>query len=167
MHLENNGARFAQPIDLNKFQLDDLRHGFLVVPFDCGIDLTSLPDRAGAMNLVTNLWVERCLHGKRLIDPADDILCKPFGHLSISGKLFSGIVYASVVLTYPGFSELTINSTGFVGIELLHVTKIVKLMGMHTQFLAKVSSDVSYRSCIRRAIVYENISSHLQLRTTK
>lgn len=35
----------------------------------------------------------------------------------------------AVLLTYPGFSDLTINSTAFVGIELLHVTKIVDTMG--------------------------------------
>ncbi|KAF1847023.1 uncharacterized protein K460DRAFT_51934 [Cucurbitaria berberidis CBS 394.84] len=112
-HLDSQGARVVCASDLNSSSSDDLRRGYVVVPHDAEVDLTTLPERAGSlMNLVTNWWVERCLHGKRLIDPADDVLSKPFDRLSISG-----------------FSALTVNSTGFVGIELLHVTKLVTLMG--------------------------------------
>jgi DNA replication regulator DPB11 len=44
------------------------------------------------MNLVTNWWVERCLYGKRLVDPTDDILSRPFDHPSISGEFKPGQV---------------------------------------------------------------------------
>ncbi|KAL1797680.1 hypothetical protein ACET3X_004286 [Alternaria dauci] len=112
-HLESNGAQVIRVADLNNASFDDLRRGYLVIPHDVEVDLTVLPERAGAhLNLVTNWWVERCLYGKRLVDPAGDVLSRPFKKLSISG-----------------FSGLTINSTGFSGIELLHVTKIVTLMG--------------------------------------
>ncbi|KAL6163554.1 protein kinase activating protein dpb11 [Exserohilum turcicum] len=112
-HLESNGARVIRTIDLNNSPLDLLKPGYLVIPHDTEVDLTALPDQAGAhLSLVTNWWVERCLYGKRLVDPADDVLSRPFQRLSISG-----------------FSGLTINSTGFSGIELLHVTKVVTLMG--------------------------------------
>jgi DNA replication regulator DPB11 len=40
-----------------------------------------------------------------------------------------GTFHGSVTLTSTGFSGLTINSTAFVGIELLHVTKVVTSMG--------------------------------------
>lgn len=73
--------------DLNKFAADDLGEGFLVVPHDVEPDLTSLPDAAGAMSIVTNWWVERCLHGKYLVDPADSVLCEPFNKLSVSSML--------------------------------------------------------------------------------
>ncbi|CAO2655228.1 Nn.00g102920.m01.CDS01 [Neocucurbitaria sp. VM-36] len=112
-HLNSQGARVICASDINKSSSDDLRRGFFVVPHDAEVDLAALPERAGSlMNVVTNWWVERCLHGKCLIDPADDILSRPFDKFSISG-----------------FSGLTVNSTGFVGIELLHVTKLVTLMG--------------------------------------
>lgn len=50
----------------------------------------SLPERAGDItNLVTHWWVERCLFGKRLIDPTSDVLSRPFDKLSINGKLLA------------------------------------------------------------------------------
>ncbi|RAR01717.1 subunit of dna polymerase ii [Stemphylium lycopersici] len=112
-HLESNGARVIRAVDLNNFSLDELRRGYFVIPHDAEADLTALPEHAGSsISLVTNWWVERCLYGKRLVDPAEDVLSRPFERLSISG-----------------FSGLTINSTGFSGIELLHVTKVITLMG--------------------------------------
>ncbi|KAI4919962.1 hypothetical protein J4E90_002102 [Alternaria incomplexa] len=112
-HLESNGAHVIHATDLNNAPSDDLRRGYLVIPHDVEVDSAALPGRAGEhMNLATNWWVERCLYGKRLVDPSDDVLSRPFEKLSISG-----------------FSGLTINSTGFSGIELLHVTKVVTLMG--------------------------------------
>lgn len=38
------------------------------------------------------------------------------------------------MLTSAGFSGLTVNSTGFSGIELLHVTKAITLMGTGISF---------------------------------
>ncbi|KAI4630456.1 hypothetical protein J4E80_001391 [Alternaria sp. BMP 0032] len=112
-HLESNGAHVIHATDLNNAPSDDLRRGYFVIPHDVEVDSAALPGRAGEhMNLATNWWVERCLYGKRLVDPSDDVLSRPFEKLSISG-----------------FSGLTINSTGFSGIELLHVTKVVTLMG--------------------------------------
>ncbi|KAI4932891.1 hypothetical protein J4E85_003294 [Alternaria conjuncta] len=112
-HLESNGAHVIHATDLNNAPSDDLRRGYFVIPHDVEVDSAALPGRAGEhINLATNWWVERCLYGKRLVDPSDDVLSRPFEKLSISG-----------------FSGLTINSTGFSGIELLHVTKVVTLMG--------------------------------------
>ncbi|KAI4715022.1 hypothetical protein J4E89_000708 [Alternaria sp. Ai002NY15] len=112
-HLESNGAHVIHATDLNNAPSDDLRRGYFVIPHDVEVDSAALPGRAGEhMNLATNWWVERCLYGKRLVDPSVDVLSRPFEKLSISG-----------------FSGLTINSTGFSGIELLHVTKVVTLMG--------------------------------------
>jgi DNA replication regulator DPB11 len=109
----------------------DLKGGFLVVPHDVPVNLSSAPDRAGSlMNLVTNWWVERCLYGKRLVNPADDILSRPFEHQSISGEIKRDkAFYCPLTMTATGFSGLTVNSTAFVGIELLHVTRIVTMMG--------------------------------------
>ena len=92
------------------------------------------------MNLVTNWWVERCLYGKRLVDPADDILSRPFDNHSISGEFWTLSIFRGMVtLTSPGFNGLTINSTAFVGIELLHVTKIVASMGTEPTRLPRLA----------------------------
>lgn len=125
-HLVSHGARVISADELNNFSSDDLRRGYLVVPHDTEADLTTLPDRVGsAMNLVTNWWVERCLYGKSLVNPADHVLCRPFDKLSVSG-----------------FSGITIHSTGFGGIELLHVTKLVTLMGAIYDEQLSVKSSV-------------------------
>lgn len=91
-HLEKNGARVVSGDDLDIYPSSDLRRGYLVLPHDVEIDVVSgsLPERAGSMmNLVTNWWVERCLYGKRLVDPTDDVLSRPFDKLSINGKLLA------------------------------------------------------------------------------
>ena len=75
---------------------DELGRGFLLVPHDVQLDLTSLPEAAGNMTLVTNWWVERCLHGKRLVDPTDNVLCKPFNKLRISGMYIISLIAHSL-----------------------------------------------------------------------
>ena len=73
--------------DLNNASPKDLRRGYFVIPHDVEVDVSDLPERAGSrLNLVTNWWVERCLYGKHLVDPASDVLSRPFEKLSISGK---------------------------------------------------------------------------------
>jgi hypothetical protein len=140
-HLESNGARFLHIADLHKSSSDDLRRGFLVIQHDAEPDLARLPEPAGSlMEFVTNWWVERCLYGKRLVDPAEDVLSRPLGKLSTSGK-FAPHNFGFVALTSLGFSGLTINSTGFAGIELLHVTKVVTLMGTGITSVPEKRSD--------------------------
>jgi DNA replication regulator DPB11 len=98
------------------------------------------------MNLVTNWWVERCLYGKRLVNPADDILCRPFDHQSINGEIKRNQAFCCLLtMTSTGFSGLIVNSTAFVGIELLHVTKIVTIMGTEVSPLFLTSLTI-YRS---------------------
>jgi DNA replication regulator DPB11 len=74
--------------ELDNVVADDLNQGFLVLPHDTKVDLVSgsLPERAGCLTLVTNWWVERCLYGKLLVDPTNDVLSRPFDKLRISGK---------------------------------------------------------------------------------
>lgn len=74
-----------------------------MIPHDVEVDVVSgtLPGRAGSIaNLVTNWWVERCLHGKRLVDSTDDVLSRPFDKLSINGKLLiPAQIFTLVMLT--------------------------------------------------------------------
>ena len=74
---------------MDNLSLNDLTRGFLVVPHDAAVDLTQLPESAGKLCLATNWWVERCLHGKCLVEPTDNVLCRPFHTLGISGTYLS------------------------------------------------------------------------------
>ncbi len=71
---------------MKNFASEELRQGYVVIPHDATINPTDLPDQAAIMILVTNWWIERCLYGKYLFDPADHILSRPFDRLSISGE---------------------------------------------------------------------------------
>ncbi|KAJ4339849.1 protein kinase activating protein dpb11 [Ascochyta clinopodiicola] len=98
-HLQKNGARVSSSADLDKFSPEELKPGYLVIPHDVEVDVVSgsLPGRAGSItNLVTNWWVERCLYGKRLVDPTDDVLSRPFDKLSINGKLLAPVQIAKL-----------------------------------------------------------------------
>ena len=68
---------------------------------------TSLPNI-----MATELWIERCIVRKRYEDPFGCITNRPFRHFPI-----------------PGFESLKICSTAFHDVELLHLEKVVKLMG--------------------------------------
>ncbi|KAF2280661.1 uncharacterized protein EI97DRAFT_453917 [Westerdykella ornata] len=124
-HLASNGAFIVKdPAELLTLSSDHLSRGYVVVPHDVATDLDSVPGGAGPMTRATNWWVERCLHAKCLLDPAEHVLCRP---------LQTG--------TIPGFNGLSINATGFSGIELLHVTKVVSLMGAtYHEFLSAKTS---------------------------
>ena len=62
--------------------------------------------------VVTDLWIERCLHQKKLVPPHEHITSTPFEDFPIIG-----------------FEKLKVSSTGFQGIDLLHASKVVNLMG--------------------------------------
>lgn len=99
-HLSSHGARVLGASKLNNVSSEDLKRSYLVVPHDAEVDLSLVPDRAGSLvTLVSNWWVERCLHGKRLIDPTEDVLSRPFERLSVSGKFDLIADLLSVVLT--------------------------------------------------------------------
>ncbi len=132
-----------------------------MIPHDVEVDVVSgsLPDRAGSIaNLVTNWWVERCLYGKRLVDPTTDVLSRPFDKLSINGKFLASMQIENLVmLTSAGFSGLTVNSTGFSGIELLHVTKAVTLMGTGITFSAGIYSQFGLTNFLTGATYDEQL----------
>ncbi|KAG4304595.1 hypothetical protein PORY_001988 [Pneumocystis oryctolagi] len=62
---------------------------------------------------VTEWWIERCLHHKRFIEPSEHLLCKP---LPCSFPL-------------EGMQDFSICLTGFSGIDLLHISKLIVLLG--------------------------------------
>ncbi|GAV56004.1 hypothetical protein ZYGR_0AZ01760 [Zygosaccharomyces rouxii] len=72
--------------------------------------------------VVTEFFIERCLHYKRLIDPPDS-WCKPFLHtLDVTLRPSPSLLHDSK----SNFLKIAI--TGFRGVELLHLTKILKIV---------------------------------------
>lgn len=99
---------------------------FRVVPSNLPVlNHPALPPPYGRIETVTEWWVERCLHHKKFIDPRDHVIGRPFP-----------------VFPIPEFKEMTISSAAFSGIDLLHVTRAVELLG------ARYSEDFTKHSSI-------------------
>ncbi|KAL9000777.1 MAG: hypothetical protein Q9188_005597, partial [Gyalolechia gomerana] len=86
---------------------------FVLVPHN--ISNEQIPPIAESMHqptVVTDMWVERNLHRKQYISPEANITNMPFRRFPV-----------------PGFNHLVICSTRFEDVDLLHMSKAVKLMG--------------------------------------
>lgn len=75
-------------------------------------DIPSTDDMAFECEIVTDMWLERCLDARALVPPEAHVASTPFPKFPI-----------------PGFSGMRICSTGFARIDLLHLSKLVDLMG--------------------------------------
>ncbi|KTW30205.1 hypothetical protein T552_00683 [Pneumocystis carinii B80] len=62
---------------------------------------------------VTEWWIERCLHDKKFIDPSEHLLCSP------------------LPCNFPleDMKDFSICLTGFSGIDLMHISKLIVLLG--------------------------------------
>jgi DNA replication regulator DPB11 len=58
------------------------------------------------------MWLERCLDAKAMVPPESHVTSTPFPQFPI-----------------PDFQEMHICSTGFSGLDLLHLSKLVNIMG--------------------------------------
>lgn len=86
-------------------------HRFLIVP------QTSQPDTHPRIphddvHIVTEFYIERCLHSKRFSPPAEHVLGRPFPRFPIRG-----------------FSDLTVCSAAFTGLELSQMARSVAQLG--------------------------------------
>ncbi|KAL6937972.1 hypothetical protein ACO0RG_004498 [Hanseniaspora osmophila] len=120
---------------------------FIIVPHNFQVDF--LPDflwqlgknqiQKSRIELITEFFIERCLHYNQLV-PLDH-WCKPFftKNLHVYKKL------ERINTPNKKYSKLNLAITGFQGVELLHLTKILNLIntelpdcGLHfSQFLNK------------------------------
>ena len=99
---------------------------FRVVPSSLPVsEQPELPPSDVQVTTVTEWWVERCLHHKKFMDPGEHVIGRPFPAFPI-----------------PEFKDLTVSTAAFSGIDLLHVTRAVELLG------AKYSEDFTKRSTI-------------------
>lgn len=126
-YLEPNGARVAQtPTELENALYDpSFNARYLLVPHTSSPPISPLPEVPPGTIVVTEWWVERCIHYKRTFDPDTDALSRPLADATI-----------------PGFSDLLISTTGFAGVDLRQVAEAVRLMGATYQEKVVPSSSV-------------------------
>ncbi|PGH03559.1 DNA replication regulator DPB11 [Blastomyces parvus] len=87
-------------------------------------ELPSIDDFVIEPEIVTDLWIEKCLHNNALVPPEAHITSTPFPKFPI-----------------PAFQGLRVCSTGFSGIDLLHLSKLVRVMGAtYDEFLTPTAS---------------------------
>ncbi|KAL1878581.1 hypothetical protein VTK73DRAFT_7759 [Phialemonium thermophilum] len=87
-----------------------LAHRFIVVPQDSKPEThPSIPDN---VQIITEFFVEKCLHKKQLFNPADHVIGQPFP-----------------VFPIEGFENLTICTAGFTGVDLNQVDKAIRQIG--------------------------------------
>jgi DNA replication regulator DPB11 len=114
-HLNPHGAQVATTLKelLAPAQNDPPVHSFRVIPSNLPASKRfDLPNSDVQFETITEWWVERCLHHKRFMDPADHVIGRPFPKYPIDE-----------------FREMTISSAAFTGIDLLHVKRAVDLLG--------------------------------------
>ncbi|KAK2767044.1 hypothetical protein FQN54_006362 [Arachnomyces sp. PD_36] len=114
-HLISNGAEISPSLDeLSPLSsLGPIKEMYIAVPYDMPRSKLPMTDHLGFdPEIVTDMWIERCLSTRKLVPPEAHITSTPFPKFPI-----------------PAFQGLRICSTGFANIDLLHVSKLVKLMG--------------------------------------
>lgn len=124
--LEPNGATVVRP----GAELEDassnpyFQSRYLLVPRAQENGPLPLPDVPPGTEMVTEWWVERCIHYKHLFEPSQDPLSRPMWDARI-----------------PAFAGVTICSTGFTGPDFRQTAEAVKLMG--AVYEENLSSHVS------------------------
>ncbi|KAG8530480.1 uncharacterized protein KY384_004983 [Bacidia gigantensis] len=113
-HLISRGAKIGDiktlAWDLREYELSD---SFVIVPHTMPTpEIPNISKGSSPLPVVTELWVERCLHMKQYQHPSMQIMSRPLANFHIAGA-----------------ERLRICSTGFQGVDLLHMSKAVKLMG--------------------------------------
>ncbi|KAF7718520.1 Uncharacterized protein PECH_003670 [Penicillium ucsense] len=114
-HLEFNAAQCVN--SLSEFASPSIPKSgqglYLMVPYKTSqSDIPSTDDLAFECEVVTDMWLERCLDARTLVPPESHVASTPFAKFPI-----------------PGFTGMRMCSTGFTRIDLLHLSKIVELMG--------------------------------------
>ena len=95
-------------------------HKYYILPSDIPMDDLQLSNE-NHFTLATEFFIERCLHYSKLLDPLDS-WSKPFFHTSRFN------IIPSPSLLHHNDAGLHISITGFYGVELLHLTKILRML---------------------------------------
>lgn len=99
---------------------------FVIVPQNA--DQKSLPIPPDGVDLITECFIERCLHRKALLDPKDHVIGRPFP-----------------VFPIEGFEKLSICTAGFTDVDLLQVHKTIRQLG--ARFEERFNAESSLLLC--------------------
>jgi DNA replication regulator DPB11 len=127
-HLTPHGADMLSNIEsfMEHAQQLSATRLFRLVPHNILNSKSSVPLQSmSKIDVVTEWWLEKCLHSKKFIEPSHHVVGRPFPKFPIEG-----------------FQNMTISSGGFMGIDLLHLQKSVALIG------AKYSEDLTPHSSV-------------------
>jgi hypothetical protein len=103
-----------------------LAHRFLIVPQTSAPDThPKLPDN---VHIITEFYIERCLHKKYFFDPSQHVIGRPFPSFPI-----------------PGFEDLSICTAGFTGVDLNQVDKSIRQLG--AKYEERFTANVSLLVC--------------------
>ncbi|KAL9617493.1 MAG: hypothetical protein Q9160_007704 [Pyrenula sp. 1 TL-2023] len=120
--LSVNGAELVN----NLQQATYGRRRYIAVPYNCREDhISGISGHEPSVEVVNDLWLEKCLHSKKFVEPSDYPPSKNVYHFPIEG-----------------FKNLVINGTAFDGIEVLHLSKLVNILGAKYDEFFKPSISV-------------------------
>ncbi|RDW63154.1 BRCT domain protein [Aspergillus mulundensis] len=126
-HLSFNGAQLVD--SLSEFSRPDIpkkgRGLYIIVPYKSPRStVPSTDDLAFECEIVTDMWLERCLDTKSLVSPESHIANTPIPSFPVKG-----------------LSDMNICSTGFSRMDLLHLSKLVNLVGAtYNEYLKPTAS---------------------------
>lgn len=130
-YLTFNGAQIVGSLgDFSHPNIPKTGHGlYLVVSHKTPrSQIPSTDDMAFECEVVTDMWLERCLDAKTFVSPESHVANTPIPVFPIPGQYPFSLhyVHSNRIL---GFQGLKICSTGFMRIDLLHLSKLVNLIG--------------------------------------
>jgi DNA replication regulator DPB11 len=109
-----------------------LSHRFLIVPQASPSEThPRVPDN---LHVITEFYIERCLHKKYFFDPSQHAIGRPFPSFPI-----------------PGFEGLTICTAGFTGVDLNQADKSVRQLG--AKYEERFTGNVSLLVCPSLGVV--------------
>lgn len=94
-HLRFNGAQLVD--SLSQFSCPDIPkngHGlYIIVPYKTPrSEIPSTHDLAFECEVVTDMWLERCLDAKTLVPPESHVASTPFPRFPIPGEFFQSLL---------------------------------------------------------------------------
>ncbi|GAB1320889.1 protein kinase activating protein dpb11 [Madurella fahalii] len=99
-----------------------LAHRFLIVPQTSAPE--THPQLPRNVHIITEFYIERCLHKKYFFDPSQHVIGRPFP-----------------VFPIPGFEGLVICTAGFAGVDLNQVDKSIRQLG--AKYQERFTADIS------------------------
>lgn len=109
-----------------------MSHRFLIIPQTSAPEThPRLPDN---VHIITEFYIERCLHKKYFFDPSSHVVGRPFPLFPI-----------------PGFEDLTICTAGFTGVDLNQIDKSIRQLG--GKYEERFTANVSLLVCLSLSVV--------------